>query len=57
MVIIQLPLFLKMLKTLILTQTDNHTEVQKKVLHLKKVHSFKKWLLSFETLNSTYYAK
>ena len=57
MLIIQLPLFVQMLKTLILTQTDNHTEVQKKVLHLKKVHSFKKWLLSFETLNSTYYAK
>ena len=44
---------LKMLKT----QTDNHTEVQKKVQQLKKVPSLKKWLLSFDTLNSTYYAK
>ena len=53
--LILLPLYLPMLIIQISTQTDNHKH--RKSVATKKVHSLKKWVWIFETLNSTFYTK
>ena len=50
-----LPLYPQMLIKEISNQTDNHK--YRKNVAIKKIHSFKKQVWSFETLNSTFYAK